>query len=335
MLIAKKIKIFIGVVLFLTCISVTIYAHPISDSSSYNSVIKPHKAIKTPSQNNTQLEEPKRTIKSTQDAKSESKSEKGNSSQREGEEILEEAQESPYGISFYEPTYALPFYYTGSPYEAVYRDSTPDNQRILPEEFKGQLSFKFPIWAEMFGSNFTIAAYYTQLSYWQFYAKSQYFRETDYEPAVYINYDFLPHWSVSSGLDHQSNGRGGQLERSWNRVFFDLVYYTDHWYVSIKPWFLVFKSESTDLHNPNITDFLGYGRIVIAYKFYDQEISFMVRNAVESGFSRGAVELDYSFPIHGVLHGYIQFFSGYGQSLIEYDHYTNSVGVGIAISNWI
>ena len=243
--------------------------------------------------------------------------------------------DSLYGISFYEPTYALPFYYTFNPDQAVYQGYTPENQRLLNEEFKGQLSFKFPLWADMFGSKFSIAAYYTQLSYWQFYAKSQYFRETDYEPALYIVYDFLPHWSVASGLDHQSNGRGGNLERSWNRVFFDLVYASDHWYVSIKPWFLVFKSDSSDLHNPNITDYLGYGRIVVAFQFYEQEISVMVRNAIESDFSKGAIELDYSFPIHGVLHGYIQFFSGYGQSLIEYDHYTNSVGVGIAISNWI
>ncbi|MFN7095894.1 MAG: phospholipase A, partial [Burkholderiales bacterium] len=26
---------------------------------------------------------------------------------------------------------------------------------------------------------------------------------------------------------------------------------------------------------------------------------------------------------------------GYGQSMIEYNHYTNSIGIGIALNDWI
>lgn len=61
----------------------------------------------------------------------------------------------------------------------------------------------------------------------------------------------------------------------------------------------------------------------------------MFRNTIESRFKHGAIELSYSFPIHGLLDGYIQFFSEYEQSLIEYNHYTNSIGVGLIINNWI
>lgn len=244
-------------------------------------------------------------------------------------------QEDHYGISFYQPTYILPFYYTGRAYNSVYAGTTPDNQRILNEEFKAQLSFKFPLWLHMFNSKLSLNMYYTQLSYWQFYAKSQWFRETDYEPALYFSYRFKPTWLGWFGVVHQSNGRGGQLERSWNRLFVDMMYTKDNFIISLRPWILIFKNESSDLHNPNIAHYLGYERIVIAYKFYNQEVSLMLRNTFESGFSRGAIELDYAFPIHGVLHGYIQFFSGYGQSLIEYDHYTNSVGVGLSLSNWV
>jgi len=244
-------------------------------------------------------------------------------------------QEEHYGISFYEPTYVLPFYYTGRPYNSVYAGTTPDNQQVHNEEFKAQFSFKFPIWLHMFNSKLSLNMYYTQLSYWQFYAKSQWFRETDYEPALYFSYRFVPYWLGWFGIVHESNGRGGQLERSWNRLFFDVMYTRGNFIVSIRPWFVVFKKGSVDLHNPNITHYLGYERIVIAYEFYNQQVSLMFRNTFESGFSRGAIELDYSFPIHGVLRGYVQFFSGYGQSLIEYDHYTNSVGVGIILNNWV
>lgn len=244
-------------------------------------------------------------------------------------------QEDHYGVSFYQPTYVLPFYYTGRTYNSVYQGETPNNQRVLNEEFKAYLSFKFPIWLHIFNSKLSLNMYYNQLSYWQFYANSQYFRETDYEPALYFSYRFAPQWHGWLGAVHQSNGRGGKLERSWNRLFVDIIYTRGNFLLSIRPWVLIFKKHSSDLHNPNIDRFLGHERIVIAYQFYGQEISLMLRNTFESGFHRGAIELSYAFPIHGVLHGYIQFFSGYGQSLIEYDHYTNSVGVGISINNWI
>ncbi|PNT89540.1 phospholipase A [Coxiella burnetii] len=239
------------------------------------------------------------------------------------------------GISFYEPTYILPYYYTGRPYHSIYEGNTPENQQLDHQEFKGQMSFQFPIWYDMFGSNLSLDISYTQLSYWQFYAKSQFFRETNYEPQLFLSDHFSPNGLAAIGINHQSNGRGGNLERSWNRLFLDFTFTGVHWMVDVKPWILIFKAESSDLHNPDIYRYLGYGRVVFAVTFHRQVLSLMLRNTVESGFKRGAIELSYSFPIHGLLHGYIQFFSGYGQSLIEYNHYTNSVGVGIIISNWI
>jgi len=205
----------------------------------------------------------------------------------------------------------------------------------MSEELKAQLSFEIPIWLNMFHSHYSLYATYTQLSYWQLYAKSQYFRETNYKPSLFISDNFLPNWLASLGVVHQSNGRGVPLERSWNRLFLDVSFSGTHWLVSIKPWVLIFRAESADLHNPDIARFLGYGRVVVAYKFHHQEVSLMIRNALESGFSRGAIEVDYEFPLYGKVNGYVQFFSGYGQSLIEYNHYTNSGGLGIVLNNWI
>lgn len=205
----------------------------------------------------------------------------------------------------------------------------------MRSEFKAQVSLLVPLFIDMFGSHWSLNAAYTQLSYWQVYAKSQYFRETNYEPTLFVSSNFLPNWLASVGMVHESNGRGGSLERSWNRAYIDISFSGKHWLISIKPWILIFKAESSTLHNPNISHYLGNGRVVIAYQFAHQELSLMFRNAAESGFSRGALEVGYEFPIYGKINGYLQFFSGYGQSLIEYDHYTNSVGVGVILSNWV
>ena len=78
--------------------------------------------------------------------------------------------------------------------------------------------------------NISLDVAYTQLMYWQFYAKSQYFRETDYEPEVFISDNFLKNWLLNAGAVHESNGRGGELERSWNRAYLELNFSGPQWF---------------------------------------------------------------------------------------------------------
>ncbi len=246
-----------------------------------------------------------------------------------------------YGLSYYEPTYILPFYYTQSvsPYYANYPGSTPEHMTVRPLEFKAQLSFLFPLWVDIFGSGWVLNAAYTQLMYWQLYTKSPYFRETNYEPRVFFSNEFHKNWLFALGIVHQSNGRGGAgpsgMERSWNRIYSDLAFSRENWVVILEPWVPIFKADSQDLHNSDIERYLGYGRVILAYKIRNQELSFIFRNILASGFHRGTVEVDYSFPLSVHVNAFVQVFSGYGQSLIEYNHYTNAVGVGISLTNWI
>ena len=106
--------------------------------------------------------------------------------------------------------------------------------------------------------------------------------------------------------------------------------------VEVKPWILIFKS---GIQRSSQFRYLSLPQLRTdcfrSHFSHRQVLSLMLRNTVESDFKRGAIELFYSLPIHGLLHGYIQFFSGYGERLIEYNHYTNRVGVGIIISNWV
>lgn len=254
----------------------------------------------------------------------------------EQEPTKSNAEDRPFALMLYRPTYILPVYYTGSPDAEVYQGNTPDNQKIKNLEFKAQLSFQVPVIKDLFNYNsLSLDAAYTQLSYWQFYASSQFFRETDYEPELFIQEKLPDDQTLSVGVDHESNGRGGELERSWNRTYINYAITKDNWKFAVRPWMLIFQDESSDLHNPDIAKFLGYGWIVTSYKFHNQTISLMLRNNMESGFKRGAEEVDWSIPIHNHFNFFVQGFSGYGQSLIEYNHYTNSIGFGLSLNNWM
>lgn len=241
-------------------------------------------------------------------------------------------------IAFYKPSYILPYYYTGSPDNAAYQNTMPNQETLRHNEVKYQFSLKVPVWKKMFHSPSSLYLAYTQLSYWQLYARRAFFRETDYEPELFFANEFNWHLFkdayvnfLNIGVCHQSNGDGNSLERSWNRIYAEAIMSTGNWMLSVKPWYVI----SENGKNQDIAKFLGYGRVLVAYKCNRHVLSLQSHNLIEGHARRATAEATWSFPLIPYVKGYVQVFSGYGQSLIEYNHRTNSAGVGIALSDWL
>jgi phospholipase A1 len=60
-----------------------------------------------------------------------------------------------------------------------------------------------------------------------------------------------------------------------------------------------------------------------------------VRNNLNFDDNKGAFELDWTFPMPGKLKGFVQYFNGYGESLIDYNQYQERIGIGIKIADWL
>jgi phospholipase A1 len=246
----------------------------------------------------------------------------------------------PHQISAYQPNYVLPAYYTFTPDNAVYGNTLPNGQSLNRLEVKFQLSFKVALAAS--GPVKAVYVAYTQMSYWQLYRDSAFFRETNYEPEVLIAPE--SRWGLGAGWDfglraspfvHQSNGRGGDTERSWDRSAGDVL--LDHldaagegWKVDLRAWG-VWHDPAYQRYNPDLARYLGYFRPSVAYRRAAWELSVVAQNQFESGFRRGSVETSVSRDLGSYWRLYIQYFNGYGQSLIEYDHASNAVGLGFSL----
>ena len=65
------------------------------------------------------------------------------------------------------------------------------------------------------------------------------------------------------------------------------------------------------------------------YRWRGHEFSGLVRRNFASG--KGAVQAGWAFPVVQRLKGYVHVFSGYGASLIDYDSYQHTYGLGVLI----
>jgi len=205
-------------------------------------------------------------------------------------------------------------------------------------EVKFQLSFKIPVLTGIFGGNTDLYAAYTNRSFWQLYAWnfSAPFRESNHEPEAWFRVKTrssilgLRLDSINFGGVHQSNGRGGEQSRSWNRIYAQAIFSRGKFGFAVKPWVVV--GDLSD--NPDISDYMGHFEFQAAYKAGDHTLALMLRNNLDFGKNRGALQLEWSFPLFGRFRGYSQWFYGYGESLIDYNAKVNSLGLGIQLTDW-
>ncbi|GAB3318029.1 phospholipase A [Luteimonas notoginsengisoli] len=260
-------------------------------------------------------------------------------------ELAKDSKLGTFNFRAYKPVYLLPVFWSSDqnelPSSPNPRNTVSEAQSLDAIETKFQISFKTKAWENLFGDNGDIWMGYTQSSRWQVYngEASRPFRETNYEPEVLLvfrnNYSLLG-WKgrmAAVGINHQSNGRPDPLSRSWNRVMFNVGLDRENWAVTFRPWVRIADGHDDD--NPDIEDYMGRGDVTIVHTIGGHELSLMARHSLRGGDrSHGAVGFDWGFPIHNSLRGHVQVFDGYGESLIDYNHRSTYVGLGISLLEW-
>lgn len=254
--------------------------------------------------------------------------------------------DDPFGIAPHKPNYFLPAVYIDKPNQNPFTDVYAEP--LQHTELQFQISLKATLAKGVILGKGQLVAGYTNRSFWQAYSSenSRPFRETNHEPELILN--FASDWQIfgvtntanSVAFNHQSNGQSGDLSRSWNRIMFQTTWERSNFAFSVRPWYRIPDSEEEFVgdpsgdDNPDITDYLGNFDFQSAYSTSNHTVSLMLRNNLESN-NRGAVEVGWSFPVSSKLRGYIKYFNGYGESLIDYNAATESLGFGVEMNDWL
>nr|WP_314883540.1 phospholipase A [uncultured Campylobacter sp.] len=220
------------------------------------------------------------------------------------------------GLKYYEPIYML-FTHDFS--------KKPDRKA---DELYFEFSFERPITYDALGLGEKISFAYAQNSWWQITQDSAPFRESNYRPELYVSAPVPFADELKIGAMHESNGKGGEESRSWNKAYVQSTWSADGFSITPRAWYAFWL----DRTNEDIADYMGYGDLRASYTFGKQRLSALWRNNLHfDGSNRGAIELNYSFPIfNSGFYGYLRYFNGYGESLADYKRSVNKIGIGLS-----
>lgn len=216
-------------------------------------------------------------------------------------------------------------------------------------QLKFQLSLKYEIAKE---SNFFFG--YTQKSFWSIQKTSAPFEESNFAPEFFYlkvragqSSGFM-FKSIQTGAIHESSGEGGSASRGWNRYYVEPTFLFYRVAVTPKLWAPLPPGDNDRgaSDNPDIYRYYGYGELVVVYRSPDLgQHSLLYRRGQDRDKHGFQYQLDIKVGEIRCLFSdsercsnddpwgpklFVQWWSGYGESLKNYNRETRSLVVGIS-----
>lgn len=262
---------------------------------------------------------------------------------------LKRHSELLFGFNAYKSNFIMPVKVSNHPYP-----SYVPSDKYETTEAEIQFSISYDLFSDLFGLEGLYGAAVTEHAFWQVYATSSPFREMVFNPELYAlfpfraDFGFVSMKTLKVTFSHMSNGQGNiekldvnksdypefdpnwlkNRSRAWNYVSGVFRLQSGALLTDVTVWLRTDGGGEDD--NPDILDYLGYGQLDLHYYYRQNQFDLMTRfNPLTN---RGAVEAGWSFPVYGrdSVYWYIKGFSGYGESLIDYDRAVNSVAFGFS-----
>jgi outer membrane phospholipase A len=189
---------------------------------------------------------------------------------------------------------------------------------------------------------------YTQTAYWDLLTSDPSFFDTSYKPSVFAYFPDLFasqnktfQFDLQGGAEHESNGRGGEMERSIYTAYLQPTLTfgrPGHLQFALQPraWTYFFVGHN----NSDIAQYRGYADLR-AFLTLKKDPNSWANFQVETRFRIGdtgehpGVQVDarYKFPHFNPTLD-VQYFEGYGQNLRQYNREAHGLRVGLCLWYW-
>lgn len=253
-----------------------------------------------------------------------------------------------YQMRTYHANYLLPYHYSSNVNQqptSPTRGASERNDTYRNYEVKIQLSLRTKILEDFLLPNADVWVAYTQTSLWQAWnhQDSAPFRSTDHNPEIFYivplaeRFDPIPGGlrlqMLRFGLAHESNGQREPESRSWN--YWNIGGALEVQGLIVESTYKLRIGESDD-DNPDLTHFRGNLETRIG-GLWDMTSLTLTRVSPNVSINRGSWQVDVTHPVRRSvpdgLRFHLQIFSGYGETMIDYNHRQNRIGIGFVLLN--
>ena len=211
----------------------------------------------------------------------------------------------------------------------------PLDRRITKHtaDAKFQISIRQRLTKTVLPFNSFLMLTYTQKSFWEIYDKSAPFADSNYNPGLILGRPIITDNKLKGmayiGMEHESNGKDSASSRSWNYFVLSGAYYFNYFFsTQVKAWPGFAGSDNKDIYK-----YRGWG--LVALNYYSRKGGFWASLIVNprGNFTTFNTQLELNVKLSPKSNQYIflQWYEGYGESLLYYNKYSSMVRFGISI----
>lgn len=256
---------------------------------------------------------------------------------RIGAQILEVPSEQRLNTDSLKRAFADQHYYFGLYKDNYFIFGPPVNKK--PDRTNTNIKFQISIAQKLTKSTLPWGTYlylfYTQKVFWNVLENSMPMTDLNFNPGigltkpVFIKDRFVGKLSLI--LEHESNGRDGDESRSWNKVSLSGSVMVDpNFVVSAKFWIPIIDG----VNNKDILKYCGIYQSGFQFQSSNRKFSLGVTLTQRStGFfnMNTCVEAAWRWSTNTNQYLFLQFYSGYGEGLLDYNVYSSHIRAGIVI----
>ena len=228
------------------------------------------------------------------------------------------------------------------PYFSLYKDTYFVGGTVLggkPDEFnsdvKFQISFQQRLTKSVLPGNTYLYLFYSQKAIWHVFENSLPFHDLNFNPGVGLSkFIIMKNRLVGKAtvmIVHESNGRDGTASRSWNKISLaGEAYISPVLMAHAKYWIPIVDGQ----YNRDILKYSGLYQAGFQAKSTDDkwvlDMTLVKRKGWNLNFNT-IVQLGYRINHNSNQFIMLQYYNGYGESLLDYKQYHSRIRIGLLI----
>lgn len=228
------------------------------------------------------------------------------------------------------------------PYFSLYKDTyfvggtvlggVPDSHN---SDVKFQISFQQRLTKSNLPWNTYLYLFYTQKAMWNVFERSLPFHDLNFNPGIGISrFIILKNrlvGKVTMMVEHESNGRDGTASRSWNKISWaGEAYVSPNLMAHAKFWIPIIDGQ----YNKDILKYMGVSQAGFQAISNDDKWVFDMTLVKRQGWNLNfntIVQLGYRINHNSNQFIMLQYFNGYGESMLDYNQYHSRIRIGLLI----